>query len=469
MSTTTAPVRSAARPQAAARPRWVLALTSVASLMVALDALIVSTALGSVRRSLGASLSEVGWTVDAYALSFAVLLMAGSVLGERLGRRTVFMVGVGLFTAASAACALAPSISWLIAARALQGAGAAGVMPVGLALLGVEFTGERRAWAVGIYSAVTGLSMILGPVLGGTITQGLDWRWVFWLNVPVGIAVVLLSARRVRESHGASTRLDVRGLSLLTAAAFGIVWALVHAGSAGWGSGQVFVSLAAGVLLGGAFVMHERHGKLPMMPARLFASRAFTAGNLTMFLLNGALLGAVFLMAQFQQVALAQGPLDAGLRILPWGAAAFLTASQAVSLARRFGRRTVIVTGLMLQAAGLAWLAIEARPGLAFAQMIAPMVLAGAGFAAAVTTTQVTVLGAVSPPDIGTASGILSTLRQLGGALGLAIALTAFGAAGGYRSAHAFSDGFTAAITACAALSLLGAITALALPRDAHA
>jgi EmrB/QacA subfamily drug resistance transporter len=464
MSTTTAPTRPALRTEVSAHPRRVLALTSIASLMVALDALIVSTALGAIRDSLGASLGPLGWTVDAYALSFAVLLMAASMLGDRLGRRRTFAAGVALFTMASAACALAPSIGWLIAARAVQGCGAAVVMPLGLALLGAEFTGERRSRAVGIYSAVTGLSMILGPVLGGAITQGLDWRWVFWLNVPVGIAVVLLSGR-LRESRGEPTRLDVRGLALLTAAALAIVWSLVRAASAGWGAAQVVVPLAAGALLAVAFVISQRRSERPMMPARLFASRAFAAGNATMFLLNGALLGAVFLMAQFQQVALAQGPLDAGLRILPWGAAAFVTASRSAALAGRVGRRTAIVAGLGLQAAGLGWLALEAGPGLAFVAMLAPMAIAGAGFAAAVTSTQVTVLDAVSPRDIGTASGIVNTLRQLGGALGLAIALTAFGAAGGYGSPGAFSDGFTAAIAVCAALSLLGALTGLALPR----
>jgi EmrB/QacA subfamily drug resistance transporter len=446
----------------------VLALASVASLMVALDALVVSTALGSIRRSLGASLGDVGWTVDAYALSFAVLLMAASALGDRLGRRRLFTAGVALFTVSSAACALAPSAGWLIAARAVQGCGAAIVMPLGLALLGAEFTGERRGWAVGIYSAITGLSMILGPVLGGVITQGLAWRWVFWLNVPIGVAVMLLASRRLRESHGAPSKLDLRGLALLTAAALGIVWALVRAASTGWGTAQVICSLTAGVLLTAWFVWHERRAEQPMIPTRVFASHAFTAGNATMFLLNGALVGAVFLMAQFQQFALTQDPLDAGLRILPWGAAAFLVASQSVPLAGRLGRRTVIVAGLTLQAVGFGWLALEASPDLAYARMLVPMVIAGAGFAAAITNTQVAVLNAATPEDIGTASGTVSMLRQLGGALGLAIALTAFGAAGSYVSPHAFSDGFTAAIATCGVLSLLGAITGLALPRRAY-
>jgi EmrB/QacA subfamily drug resistance transporter len=362
---------------------------------------------------------------------------------------------------------LAPSTGWLIAARVAQGCGAAIVMPLGLALLGAEFTGKRRGWAVGIYSAVTGLSMILGPVLGGVITQGLAWRWVFWLNVPIGVAVMLLASARLRESHGASRTLDVRGLALLTAAALGVVWALVRAASTGGGTAQVIASLAAGLALTAGFVAHERRSEQPMIPARLFASYAFTAGNATMFLLNGALLGAVFLMAQFQQFALAQDPLDAGPRILPWGAAAFLVASQSVPLAGRFGRRTVIVAGLTLQTAGFAWLALEASPELAYTQMIVPMVIAGAGFAAAITNTQVAVLDATVPEDIGTASGTVSMLRQLGGALGLAIALTAFGAAGSYSSPNAFSDGFSAAIAACGVLSLLGAITALVLPRRA--
>jgi len=443
---------------------WVLALTSVASLMVALDALIVSTALGTIRRDLGVSLAQLQWTVNAYTLSLAVLLMAASVLGDRFGRRRVFVAGLGVFVAASAACGLAPSIGWLIVARVVQGAGAAMVLPLALALLSAAFGPERRGWALGVYGGVTGMSAVAGPVVGGAITQGLAWQWIFWLNVPIGVLAILLSRRRLPESFGAPTALDLRGLALVTGATLGVVWGLVRTSSAGWGSAEVIGALAAGALLGATFVAWELRSREPLMPMRLFTLRAFSAGNAAMFFLNASLLGAVFFMAQFQQQALGQDPLGAGLRLLPWGAAMFLMAPRAGALAVRLGERSLIVGGLTLQAIGMAWTAMLAAPGLAYAEMIAPMIIAGAGFGIAIPVVQKAVLGAVAPSDIGKASGILSPTRQLSGALGIAIAVAIFGGAGSYASAHAFSDGFAAAIAAAGALSLLGAITALALP-----
>src|SRR3954453_7157827 len=215
---------------------WVLVLTSVASLMVALDALVVTTALSAIRVDLHASIEELEWTINAYALTFAVLLMSAAGLGGRVRRRRGVVGGVALFTAASGACALAPGVGWLIAARAVQGAGAALVMPLALALLSAAFPPERRAFALGLFSGVTGLAVLGGPVVGGAITQGIAWQWIFWLNVPIGLVLAPLALRRMGESFGPAVRIDVPGVLLVTAGALGLVWGLVRGNAAGWGS-----------------------------------------------------------------------------------------------------------------------------------------------------------------------------------------------------------------------------------------
>jgi EmrB/QacA subfamily drug resistance transporter len=443
---------------------WVLVLASVGSLIVALDALVVTTALSTIRLDLGASIEQLEWTVNAYTLSFAVLLMTGAALGDRFGRRLLFTAGLGLFVAASAGCALAPDVGWLIAARVAQGTGAALVMPLALALLSAAFPPERRASALGIFSGVTGLAVLGGPVLGGAITQGIAWQWIFWLNVPIGLVTILLALRRIEESFGPKTALDIPGLALATGAALGIVWGLVRGNAAGWGSVEVLAALAAGVLLAVAFVAWELRAREPMLPMRLFRSRAFSSGNASVFFLTASLFGAVFFMAQFLQTAQHHGPLDAGLRLLPWTATLFLIAPIAGARIQRVGERPFIAGGLLLQAVGMGWLALIAEPDLAYARMIAPLIIAGAGVSMALPATQSSVVNSVAPQLIGKASGTFNTMRQLGGAFGIAILVAVFAGAGSYASAQAFSDGFGPAIGVSAGLSLAGAIAGLALP-----
>src|SRR3954469_13211164 len=278
--------------------RWVLVLTSVASLMVALDTLVVATALSTIRLELDASIASLEWTVNAYNLSFAVLLMTGAALGDRFGRRRIFASGLVLFTLASAACALAPGVGWLIAARAVQGAGGALVMPLGLALLTTAFAPERRGAAMGIASAISGVAVALGPLVGGAVVQGLDWEWIFWINVPIGLLAAPLVLARVPESRGPRARLDLPGLALATGGALGIVWGLVRSGAAGWGSLEVLATLAGGVVLLAAFAAWERRAATPMLPPALFRSRAFSAGNLALLCLSAALFTGVFFYAQ---------------------------------------------------------------------------------------------------------------------------------------------------------------------------
>jgi EmrB/QacA subfamily drug resistance transporter len=460
------PIRSgnAARSTESTR-KWVLALTSVASLMVVLDALVVSTALTSIQADLGASLEQLEWTINAYVLSFAVLLMTGAALGDRYGRRRVFAIGLGLFAAASAACALAPDVGWLIAARVLQGAGAALLMPLALALLSAAFPPQLRPKALGIFAGVSGLGVALGPLLGGAIVEGISWPWIFWLNVPTGLLLVLLSLIRIEESVGADdTAIDVSGLALVTGAAFGIVWGLVRGNSAGWESLEVILALTLGLLLALAFVVWELRTREPMLPMRLFRSRAFSAGNVAIFFHWGSALGALFFMAQFLQIGLGFGPLEAGLGLMPWGATTFFVPQVAGRFINRFGERPFIATGLSLNALALFWIALIAEPDLAYWQIVPPLILSGTGIAMSLPAAQSSVLTSVEPRDIGKASGTFSTLRQLGGAFGVAVLVAVFASAGGYSSAEAFSDGFAPAIGAGAGLSLIGAAAGLALP-----
>jgi EmrB/QacA subfamily drug resistance transporter len=448
---------------------WVLGLAATASFLVALDLLAVSTALSTIRRDIGASTEQLEWTINAYTLSFAVLLMTASALGDRFGRRRVYAAGLGLFAAASAACALSSDIGFLIVARAVQGAGAATILPLALALLNTAFPPERRGWAMGIYGGLTGLAAVLGPVVGGAITQGISWQWIFWVNVPIALVAIPLLFARVPESFGPRARIDVPGVALVTVAALGLVWGLVRGNAAGWGSAEVLGALVGGVGAGVAFVVAELRSAAPMVPMRLFRSRTFSAGNAAVFFFNAALTGTIYLTAQFLQVVLGDRPLAAGLGLLPWGIAPFLLAPRSGALADRVGERPLIVGGFAGMTAGLAWMALVAGAGMSYAELIAPMALLGLGLTAALPALTKAVVGGVEVGDIGKASGVFTTLRQLGGAFGVAIVVAVFAGTGSYASPGAFADGFVPAIAVAAALTAAGGVAAWLLPRRVRA
>ena len=446
------------------KQRWILVLTALAAFMTALDTLVVTTALSTIRRDLGASVEELEWTVNAYNLSFAVLLMTAAALGDRFGRRNLFAVGIGLFVLASAACAIAPSVGALIAARAVQGAGAATVTTLALALVGAAFPPERRGSALGTFFAVNGLAVAGGPLVGGAVTQGIAWQWIFWLNVPIGLALIPLVIARIPESRGPDPGVDLPGLALVSGGVLGVVWALVRGNSAGWASAEVLVALCAGLGLLVAFVGLELRARSPMLPMRFFRSRAFSAGNAAIFCAVGALFCAVFFMSQFLQAGLGYGPLGAGLRLLPWTATLFFVAPVAGKLVDRFGERPLLVAGPLLQATGMAWIALIADAGMDYAQMIPPLIVAGVGISMSFPAAQNSVVGSVPPEAIGKAAGTNSTMRELGGVLGIALGVAAFAAAGSYASPATFSDGFVAAMGVASGLSLLAALAGAALP-----
>jgi EmrB/QacA subfamily drug resistance transporter len=445
--------------------RWVLGLASLASFMMALDSLVVTTALATIREDLGASVEALEWTVNAYNLTFAVLLLTGAALGDRFGRRRVFVVGLAVFTVASAACAVAPDIGVLIAARAGQGVGAALVLPLSLTLVSTAFPPAQRGRAMGLYLGITGLATFSGPFVGGVVVDGLAWQWIFWLNLPIGLVAIVLTTRRVGETRGAARPLDVVGVLLVTAGAIGVVWGLVRGNAAGWRSAEVVGAVVVGVALVAAFVAWERRTAAPMLPMRFFRLRAFATANPANFCAFASLYGTLFFLAQHFQLVLGDGPLVAGLRLMPWTAMLMVCAPIAGRLADRYGERTFVVTGLLLQAFGSAWIAFTAGSG--YWTLLPALVAGGVGLTMAMPAAQKAVVGAVGPAEIGQASGAFMMLRILGGVFGVALAVAVFGGFGGYASRAEFTAGFGASMTVVAAFALVGAVIALGMPARA--
>ena len=443
---------------------WVVVLTGIGSFMAALDTLVVSTALPTIRLDLGASVSGLEWTVNAYNLSFAVMLITAAALGDRFGRPRLYAAGLVGFALASAGSALSPTVGALIATRALQGVAAAFVLSLGLALLSAAFPAEKRGTAIGLFSAVTGLAVASGPLVGGAVINGLDWSWIFWLNVPIGLVAAPLVLTKMRESFGPDSALDLPGLGLISAAAFGIVWGLVRGNSAGWGSLEVIGALLAGALLAAAFVAWERRTEEPMIPISFFRSRAFAAGNLAIFTVLGSLFAEVYFFSQLLQNAMGYDALGAGLRLIPWTGTFLVVGPVAGALTDRIGERPLMVSGLLIQAGAAIWIALIASPDMAYSQLVVPMVIAGVGISMALPSAQNSVLGSVSEDAVGKAAGTNTVMRELGGVFGIAVSVAVFAAAGSYATPQTFVDGFGPAIGVAAALAVVGAIAGTFLP-----
>ncbi|MEU8736952.1 DHA2 family efflux MFS transporter permease subunit [Streptomyces halstedii] len=443
---------------------WALVLTSVAGFMAALDNLVVTTALPSIRADLGGELAELEWTVNAYTLTFAVLLMTGAALGDRFGRRRLFLAGLAVFTAASAAAALSPGIGALIAFRAVQGVGAAVMMPLTLTLLTAAVPPARRGMAYGIFGAVTGLAVASGPLVGGSLTEHLSWQWIFWLNVPVGLVLLPLARLRLAESYAPKAPLDLRGTVLVSAGLFGVVYALVSATGDGWTSPGVLTGLIAGTALLGAFVRHGFRAAHPVLPMRLFRNRAFFGINVASLLMFLGMFGSIFLLSQFLQSALGYSPTEAGLRMLPWTGMPMLVAPVAGYLSDRFGGRPVVVTGLALQALGLGLFAAVLEPDVAYAAQLPGLIIGGIGMALYFAPASSLVMSSVRPGEQGMASGANNALREVGGALGVAVLASVFSAHGGYGSPQSFADGTVPAVWIGAGVVALAALVALFIP-----
>ena len=454
-----------AAPAAATAPRYgalaAFLITSVALFMVTLDNLVVTTALPVIRADLHASLQELEWTVNAYTLTFAVLLLTGAALGDRFGRRLLFVIGVAVFTAASAFAALAPSIGTLVLARALQGAGGALVMPLTLTLLSAAVPPQKRGLALGAWGGIGGLAVALGPLVGGAIVDGVSWQWIFWLNVPIGIMVVPFARIALRESHGPAARLDLGGLGLASAGLLGIVWALVRGHGQGWTSAEVVLTLSGGIAFLLGFVAWETRTTEPMLPMRFFRNRAFTATNVVSLLMFFGMFGSIFLLAQFLQTVQGYSPLEAGLRTLPWTAMPIFVAPVAGILSDRIGGRPLMALGMALQAVGLGWMAAVLAPEVPYTSLVPPFIVSGVGMALFFAPVANVVLSAVRPEDEGQASGANNAIREVGGVFGMAVLASVFSAYGGYGTSDRFVAGLTPATWAGAAVLAVGAIAAL--------
>ncbi|MFH9707990.1 MFS transporter [Streptomyces luteogriseus] len=443
---------------------WALVITSVAGFMAALDNLVVTTALPSIREDLGGGLHDLEWTVSAYTLTFAVLLMFGAALGDRFGRRRLFIAGLTVFTGASAAAAMAPGIDSLIAARAVQGVGAAVMMPLTLTLLTAAVPVAKRGMAYGIWGAVNGLAVASGPLVGGTLTEHISWQWIFWLNVPLGLALLPLARLRLAESHGTGAPLDIPGTLLASGGLFGIVYGLVRGPADGWTGSLVLTGLFAGSALLAGFILYSTRAKNPMLPMRLFRSRAFAGINAASLLMFLGMFGSIFLLSQYMQGVLGYSPTEAGLRMLPWTGMPMLVAPIAGILADRIGGRPVVATGLFLQALGLGYMAVVATADASYGSQLPALIVSGIGMALYFAPASHLVMSSVRPSEQGIASGANNALREVGGALGIAVMASIFAAQGGYETGQTFVDGMRPALVTGSAVVALAGIAALLIP-----
>jgi EmrB/QacA subfamily drug resistance transporter len=443
---------------------WTLAIVSVALFMVVLDNLVVSVALPTIHRDLGASIQSLEWTVNAYVLAYAVLLLTGAALGDRFGRKRMFLVGLAVFTAASAAAALAPSTDALVTARAVQGAGAAMVTPLTLTLLAEAFPKDRRGMAIGVWSGISGIAVAIGPLVGGAVVQGISWHWIFWINVPIGIALGPLAVRWLKESHGPYGTLDLPGLALASAGAFGIVFGLVRAQSLGWTNPSILVTLIAGAALLAGFVAWELRAREPMLPMSFFAKRSFAVTNVASLGMYFGMFGSIFFLSQYMQNVLHNTPLQAGLKLLVWTGASMVVAPLAGVFSERLGSRPFMAAGLTLQAGALAWLASMIGTQLAYSAMIVPFVMAGAGMALVFAPSANAVLSSVRTSQAGQASGANNAIREVGGVLGVAVLASVFTGSGSYASPQAFVDGLIPALWVGVGVLAAGAFVVLVLP-----
>jgi len=451
-------------PTTGARRGWTLAIVSIGLFMMVLDNLVVNVALPSIHRDLGASIQTLEWTVNAYILAYAVLLLTGAALGDRIGRKRMFIAGIAIFTAGSAAAALSPSIGLLIVARAVQGVGAAVVTPLTLTLLAEAFPPEQRGLALGVWSGISGIGVALGPLVGGALTQVASWHWIFWVNVPIGLTLVPLAARRLSESRGEVKQLDLRGLALVSAGLFGIVYGLVESQTLGWSNAEVVVGLGAGAALLVAFIVQELRTPEPMLPMSFFANRGFAVTNAVSIAMYFGMFGSIFFLSQFLQNVLHNTPLEAGVKLLVWTGAVMVVAPVAGFMSERYGSRLFMVAGLGLQGLALGWMASTASVGMSYITWVIPFVLAGSGMALVFAPSANAVLASVRTSQTGQASGATNAIRELGGVLGIAILATVFTSHGSYLSPQAYVNGLVPALWVGAAVLAAGALIAAVLP-----
>jgi EmrB/QacA subfamily drug resistance transporter len=445
------------------RTIWTFAITSAAVFMATLDNLVVTTALPVIREDLHATIQSLEWTVNAYTLTFAVLLLTGAALGDRFGRRRMLVIGLAIFTVSSAAAALAPTAGALIAARAAQGVGGAIITPLTLTILSAGVPANRRGAFIGAWSGIAGLAVALGPVVGGAVVSGISWHWIFWLNVPIGIALIPLALRRLDESHGPATKLDLPGVALASIGLTGIVWGLIRGNGQGWASPEILTALVGGAIVFALFILWELRVDEPMLPMRFFKNRAFALANVASLFMFFGMFGSIFLLSQFFQIVQGYSPLGSGVRILPWTIMPLFVAPVAGALSDRIGGHRLMGVGLTFQAAGLGSIAVLSTPSTPYWQLVAPFAVSGIGMAMFWAPVANVVLSSVKPEEQGQASGANNAIRELGGVFGVAVLASVFSSYGGYRTHETFVNGMNAAVWIGAGVVLLGGIAAFAI------
>jgi EmrB/QacA subfamily drug resistance transporter len=446
---------------------WTFAITTIALFMTALDNLVVVTALPQIQKDLGASLTQLEWVVNAYTLTFAVLLLTGAALGDRFGRKLLFVIGLSIFTIASVIAALSTGTEMLIVARAIQGLGAAIVTPLTLTILAEDTPPEKRGAILGAWGGIAGLAVAIGPIVGGALTTGIAWQWIFWLNVPIGLITIPLAWIHLRETKGPADRLDIPGVVAAVAGLFCIVWGVVRSNTLGWGSAEVIGFIVAGLVIMGVFVWIEMRSKAPMLPMRFFRSRAFSAANGASVAMYFGMFGSIFLLTQFLQTVQGYSALGAGLRMLAWTGVTMLVAPAAGIMSDRYGGRPFMAAGLALQAVALGWLALIMTPSVSYLSLLAPFIIAGVGMGLFFAPVANVVLSAVGWQEQGQASGANNAMREIGGVFGIAVLAAIFANQGGYFTADTFMDGLTPAVWVGAVVVGIGAVVCLLIPRTA--
>jgi EmrB/QacA subfamily drug resistance transporter len=444
---------------------WTFGIVSLALFMAFLDNLVVTTALPSIQRALHTGIPDLEWVVNAYTLAFTVLMIPAAALGDRFGHRRALLAGVALFTLGSAAAALSTSATELILARALQGIGGAFITPLTLTILIGVFPAGKRAAAIGLWSGVSGLGLVAGPLVGGAIVSGSSWNVVFWVNVPIGLAVLVLGRLRLPETHGVQQPLDLPGTTLIGAGLLSLVYGLIRGNSVGWGSAEIVVALLGGVLLLAAFLWRERVAKAPMLDLSLFASRGFSIANAVGFLLAFGMFGSIWLLTLFLQQAQGASALRAGLETMPWTGMIMVVAPFAGIFAGRIGARPLVLAGMALQAISLAWIGVVSTATAPYTSLLPAFLLGGLGMGLAFSPLSEAVMAAVAEQRQGQASGAYNTLRELGGVFGVAVLGAVF-----QHTAQApaeFLAGFHAAVFAGAGVLAIGTAIAILLPRHA--
>jgi EmrB/QacA subfamily drug resistance transporter len=446
-------------------PIWLAVLAaSLPMFMATLDNLVMTNALPVIHEDLGATVEQLQWFVNAYTLSFAAFILMAVALGDRFGRRTVFTIGILVFTLASAAAALSSNPGELIAARAFQGLGGAALMPLSLTLLAGSVPLRLRPLAIGIWGGISGLGVAAGPLVGGAVVEGWNWEAIFWINVPVGIISIPLALLALPNSFGARLRADVVGLLLVGLGVLAVVFGIVRGNPAGWDSLESMGSLIVGGVLLVAFVLWELKADAPLLPLRLFRDRSFSVANLIGIGFSFGMFGSVFILVQFLQIVQSASPLDAAIQTTPWTLAPMIVAPLAGLVAPRVGTRLLIVAGLALNAIALFWLATTMSATVQYAQMVGPFIIAGIGMGLVFAPSSTAVLATMRQVDHAKASGTNSTLREIGVALGVAVLTAVFTGAGGQLTPTGYVDAAIPAVVVGAWVLAGSALIALFLP-----